>query len=71
MAPSLPRPSKSYLEVSFEVGRLAIVGAREPQHIEASIAAADIELTSDDLAEIDRITADAVQVADAAPQGIA
>jgi aryl-alcohol dehydrogenase-like predicted oxidoreductase len=53
------------LGVSFEVGRLAVVGAREPQHIEASIAAADIELTSDDLAEIDRITAGA------APQGIA
>ncbi|WP_372664058.1 aldo/keto reductase [Amycolatopsis kentuckyensis] len=49
----------------------AIVGARRPKHIEASIAAADVELTSDDLAEIDRITADAVQVAGAAPEGIA
>lgn len=49
----------------------AIVGARQPKHIEASIAAADVELTSDDLAEIDRITADAVQVAGAAPEGIA
>jgi aryl-alcohol dehydrogenase-like predicted oxidoreductase len=49
----------------------AIVGARKPRHIEASLAAADIELTSDDLAEIDRITADAVQVAGAAPEGIA
>jgi aryl-alcohol dehydrogenase-like predicted oxidoreductase len=49
----------------------AIVGARQPKHIEASIAAADVELTSDDLAEIDRIAADAVQVAGAAPEGIA
>ncbi|GLY34774.1 oxidoreductase [Amycolatopsis sp. NBRC 101858] len=49
----------------------AIVGARQPKHIEASVAAADVELTSDDLAEIDRITADAVQVAGAAPEGIA
>ncbi|MBE1501242.1 aryl-alcohol dehydrogenase-like predicted oxidoreductase [Amycolatopsis lexingtonensis] len=48
----------------------AIVGARRPAHIEASIAAADVVLTSDDLAEIDRIAADAVQVAGAAPEGI-
>lgn len=49
----------------------AIVGARKARHIEASIAAADVVLTSDDLAEIDRITADAVQIAGAAPEGIA
>ncbi|MET8848086.1 aldo/keto reductase [Amycolatopsis sp. NPDC004625] len=49
----------------------AIVGARRAEHIEASVAAADIALTSDDLAEIDRITVDAVQVAGAAPEGIA
>lgn len=48
----------------------AIVGARRAEHIEASIAAADMPLTSDDMAEIDRITVDAVQVAGAAPEGI-
>ena len=49
----------------------AIVGARRTPHIEAAIAAADIELSSDDLAEIDRITADGIQITGAAPEGIA
>ncbi len=50
---------------------VAIVGARKAAHIEASLAAADIELTAGDLAEIDRLTADAVPVAGASPEGIA
>ncbi|MFD9888646.1 aldo/keto reductase [Amycolatopsis sp. NPDC059027] len=49
----------------------AIVGARKPANIEASLAASDIELSSDDLAEIDRITADAVSITGASPEGIA
>ena len=65
----------SQLAIAWTLARpgvhAAIVGARQPKHIEASIAAADVELTSDDLAEIDRIAADAVQVAGAAPEGIA
>lgn len=50
---------------------VAIAGARKPAHIEASLAAADLELSQDDLNEIDRITADAVEVGGAAPEGIA
>lgn len=50
---------------------VAIAGARRPAHIETSIAAADLELTDDDLAEIERITADAVQVDGASPEGVA
>jgi aryl-alcohol dehydrogenase-like predicted oxidoreductase len=50
---------------------VAIVGARKPANIEASLAAADVELTSDDLAEIDRLTADAVQIEGASPEGVA
>jgi len=34
-------------------------------------AAVDVELSSDDLAEIERITADGVQVTGASPEGIA
>ncbi|MFF4755703.1 aldo/keto reductase [Streptomyces sp. NPDC002514] len=49
---------------------VAIVGARSPRHIEDSLAAADVELTDGDAAEIERITADAVQVAGAAPEGV-
>lgn len=65
----------SQLAIAWALARpgvhAAIVGARQPRHIEASVAAADVEVTSDDLAEIDRIAADAVQVAGAAPEGIA
>ncbi|WP_326565847.1 aldo/keto reductase [Amycolatopsis rhabdoformis] len=50
---------------------VAIVGARKPAHIADSTAAADLDLTADDLAEIERITADAVQVGGASPEGIA
>jgi hypothetical protein len=34
------------------------------------LAAADIELTKDDLAAIDQITADGVQVSGASPEGV-
>lgn len=50
---------------------VAIVGARKAANIEASLAAADIELTVDDLAEIDRLTVDAVPVSGASPEGVA
>jgi len=50
---------------------VAIAGARQPAHIETSLAAAELELTRDDLAEIDRITADAIEIGGAAPEGIA
>ncbi|WP_182546137.1 aldo/keto reductase [Halosaccharopolyspora lacisalsi] len=50
---------------------VAIVGARSPRNIESSLAAADIELSDDELAEIERLTSDAVSVEGAAPEGVA
>ncbi len=49
---------------------VAIVGARSRQNIERSLGAADIELTSQDVAEIERITAEGVQVEGASPEGV-
>jgi aryl-alcohol dehydrogenase-like predicted oxidoreductase len=50
---------------------VAIVGARSSKNIERSLAAVDVELTTDDLTEIERITADGVQVTGASPEGVA
>jgi aryl-alcohol dehydrogenase-like predicted oxidoreductase len=64
----------SQLAVAWVLGQrgvhVAIVGARSSQHIETSLGAADLELTEGDLAEIERITADAVQIGLATPEGI-
>jgi aryl-alcohol dehydrogenase-like predicted oxidoreductase len=49
---------------------VAIVGARSDRNIERSLAAVDVQLSGDDLAEIERITADAVQVTGASPEGV-
>jgi aryl-alcohol dehydrogenase-like predicted oxidoreductase len=50
---------------------VAIVGARKAKNIEDSLGAADIDLTAEDLAEIERITARSVQVDGASPEGVA
>jgi aryl-alcohol dehydrogenase-like predicted oxidoreductase len=50
---------------------VAIVGARSDKNIERSLAAVDVRLSDDDLAEIERITADGVQVTGASPEGVA
>ncbi|WP_449301413.1 aldo/keto reductase [Prauserella oleivorans] len=50
---------------------VAIVGARRARNIEDSLAAADLDLTDADLAEIERITAKGVQVEGASPEGVA
>lgn len=50
---------------------VAIVGARRARNIEDSLAAADLDLTAADLAEIERITAKGVPVAGASPEGVA
>lgn len=50
---------------------VAIVGARSARNIEDSLAAADVELSAEDLAEIDRIVADGVSMAGATPEGVA
>ena len=49
---------------------VAIVGARSHQNIERSLAAVDVELTADDLAQIDHITMDGVEVQGATPEGV-
>jgi aryl-alcohol dehydrogenase-like predicted oxidoreductase len=49
---------------------VAIVGARRPAHIEDSVGAADVELTAEDLAEIDHIMAGAVTVAGPSPESV-
>jgi aryl-alcohol dehydrogenase-like predicted oxidoreductase len=48
---------------------VAITGARRPDHIEGVAPAAEIELSADDLAEIDRIMEASVQVAGPTPEG--
>jgi aryl-alcohol dehydrogenase-like predicted oxidoreductase len=50
---------------------VAIVGARRAKNIEDSLGAADVDLTADDLARIERITAAGVQVDGASPEGVA
>ena len=47
---------------------VAIVGARRPDQIEGSASAGDISLSDDDLREIDRIMAGAVQVGGPSPE---
>ena len=49
---------------------VAIVGARRANHIEESIAAVDISLSSADLAEIDKIMATATPVAGPSPESV-
>ena len=49
---------------------VAIVGARRPAHIADSVGAAEVELTEDDLAEIDQIMAGAVTVAGPSPESV-
>ncbi|GHF47130.1 aryl-alcohol dehydrogenase-like predicted oxidoreductase [Amycolatopsis bartoniae] len=50
---------------------VAIVGARRAKNIEDSLGAADVDLTADEVAEIERITARGVQVDGASPEGVA
>ncbi|WP_285659837.1 aldo/keto reductase [Actinomycetospora sp. NBRC 106375] len=49
----------------------AVVGARSQRNIDRSLAAVDVELTPDDLAKIEKITGDGVQVTGASPEGVA
>jgi aryl-alcohol dehydrogenase-like predicted oxidoreductase len=50
---------------------VAIVGARSDRNIERSLAAVDVELSKDDLREIEKLTADGIQVSGASPEGVA
>ena len=47
---------------------VVIVGARHPRHIEDSIAAAELDLSKDDLVQIDRIMADSVSMGGPHPE---
>jgi aryl-alcohol dehydrogenase-like predicted oxidoreductase len=49
---------------------VAIVGTRNHRHIEEALGAAEIELTGDDLAEIDRIMEDAVAARGPTPESV-
>ncbi len=49
---------------------VAIVGARSDKNIEASAAAAEVDLSDDDLARIDEIASRGVQVEGARPEGV-
>lgn len=50
---------------------VAIVGARSARNIENSLAAADVTLGVDDLADIDHIAAEGVSIEGASPEGVA
>jgi aryl-alcohol dehydrogenase-like predicted oxidoreductase len=47
---------------------VALVGARHPRHIEDSVAAAGLQLSNDDLAQIDRILAGSTQMDGPSPE---
>ena len=49
---------------------VAIVGTRNDRHIEEALGAADIELSDDELAEIDRIMEDAVEARGPTPETV-
>ncbi len=67
--------SVSQLAIAWVLARrgvhAAIVGARSAHNIENSLAAADVELTEQDLAEIDEIGSAGVSIEGAAPEGVA
>jgi hypothetical protein len=50
--------------------QVAIVGTRQPRHIEHAVAAADLELDADALTRIERIMAGAVAVAGPSPEAV-
>jgi aryl-alcohol dehydrogenase-like predicted oxidoreductase len=66
--------SVSQLAVARTLARpgvdVAIVGSRRAAHIEQSLAALELRLTTDDLAAIDRIMADAVEVGGPSPESV-
>jgi aryl-alcohol dehydrogenase-like predicted oxidoreductase len=49
---------------------VAIVGARQANHVQDSLAAADVSLSDADLEEIDKIMSFAAQVAGPSPEGM-
>jgi len=66
---SLPQLAVAWA-ISHPSVHVAIVGARRPSQLEATIPAAEVSLTEADRAEIDRILADAVPVVGPSPEGM-
>ncbi|WP_210593960.1 aldo/keto reductase [Streptomyces sp. GESEQ-35] len=64
----------SQLAIAWVLARpgvhVAIVGARSSANIRASAAAAEVELSAEDLSRIDELAADAVSVEGATPEGV-
>jgi hypothetical protein len=50
---------------------VAIVGARSARNIENSLAAADVDLSDEDLTEIEKVVAEGVSITGASPEGVA
>jgi aryl-alcohol dehydrogenase-like predicted oxidoreductase len=50
--------------------QVAIVGARQAHHVQDSLAAADLSLSTADLAAIEEIMASATPVAGPSPEGM-
>jgi aryl-alcohol dehydrogenase-like predicted oxidoreductase len=72
--PGASEPSHRGVAIAWALAKpgvhVAIVGARSRANIERSLAAADVELSDDDMAEIERIAAQGVQVEGASPEGV-
>jgi aryl-alcohol dehydrogenase-like predicted oxidoreductase len=66
---SLPELAVAWT-LAHPVIHVAIMGARTPDHLYESVAAADVKLEDDDLWEIDRIMTSAVPVRGPAPEGM-
>ena len=49
---------------------VAIVGTRDPNHVDATLAAADLDLDDEVMQRIDRIVIDAVPVGGPSPEGM-
>jgi aryl-alcohol dehydrogenase-like predicted oxidoreductase len=49
---------------------VSIVGARHPGHLDATAAAGELELSDDDMAQVNGILADAVPVTGPNPEGM-
>ena len=66
--------SVSQLAIAWTLARpgvhVAIVGSRRAAHIEDSLGALELRLTSEDLAAIDRIMVDAVEVGGPSPESV-
>jgi aryl-alcohol dehydrogenase-like predicted oxidoreductase len=56
--------------ISHPAVHVAIVGARRPSQLEATLPAAEVLLTEADREEIDRLLADAVPVVGPSPEGM-